>query len=154
MGRNTNPLQTKRFYKVKNPHKKFLCALCSAPRSMKYSKHLNHKQIVQIILLSVTASWATYPIVGLKSIFTIFLIWPLFEMVNKLLYRKEVACPYCGFDATWYRRDVKKANQLVKEFWSKNYPDLVNPPKVEELNQNGAAEQHLDIDAASQNVIN
>ena len=30
---------------------------------------------------------------------------------------KQISCPHCGFDATWYKRDVKVARQLVKDFW-------------------------------------
>jgi hypothetical protein len=129
--KNDNPLKTGRFYKVKRPAKKFLCALCSAPREMKYSKSLNLKKYLQIILLSVTASSAAYPFIGVESVFSIFLIWPAFEMVNKFLYRKEIACPYCGFDATWYRRDVRVANQKVKDFWQENYPELVKSDEAD-----------------------
>lgn len=127
MSSKENPLKTKRFYKVKNPSKNFLCALCSAPRSMKYSKNLSFKNYLQIILISAAISWSGFEWIGPEVIFSVFIVWPLFEIANKLLYRKEVPCPYCGFDATWYRRDVKKANALVKEFWAKNYPELVSP---------------------------
>ena len=34
-------------------------------------------------------------------------------------YRKEIPCPHCGFDASWYKKDVKIARRLVKEFWDK-----------------------------------
>ena len=149
-----NPLQTNRFYKMKNAHKSFLCALCTAPRSMKYSKSLSHKQVLQIFLISVTLSWSLYPVVGIESVFALFLVWPAFEIVNKLLYRREIACPYCGFDATWYRRDVVKANELVKNFWSKNYPDLVNPPVVESPEDQTIHEAAQTPEAPSQNTIN
>ena len=154
MSKKVNPLETKRFYKTKNPTKKFLCALCSAPRSMKYSKTLNHKQIVQIVLISTALSWGLFSVVGIKSIFSIFLVWPAFEMINKLLYRKEIPCPYCGFDATWYRRDVVKANSLVKDFWVKNYPDLVNPPLVENIESETAQTSPDDSEAPSQTPVN
>ena len=122
-----SPLQTGRFYKVKNPRKHFLCALCSAPRSMKYSKHLSAKNYLQIIILSAFISWVGFPLMGVKSFLLLFPVWMLIEIANKILYRKEVACPYCGFDATWYRRDVKVANKIVKEFWKENYPELLEP---------------------------
>jgi hypothetical protein len=126
-----NPLQSGLFYKVKNPQRKFLCALCSAQREIKYSKNLSYKNYMQIIVLSITASWLLFSFMGPKSVFAIFLIWPVFEVVNKLLYRKEISCPYCGFDATWYRRDVNVANKKVKDFWKENYPDLVNKPELD-----------------------
>lgn len=154
MSHKLNPLQTGRFYKVKNPNKNFLCALCSAPRSMKYSKNLNRKQAFQILLISVTLSWLFYPIVGPESVFAVFLVWTIFEMVNKMLYRKEIPCPYCGFDATWYRRDVKKANELVKDFWATNYPDLVNPKTLDNLEGQVPESTSIAEEAPSQNIIN
>ncbi len=119
-------LQTGRFYRVKNPRKNFLCALCSAPRQMKYSKNLTAKNFIQIGVLSASVSWLCFPVMGVKSFLLVFPVWMLIEIVNKMLYRKEIPCPYCGFDATWYRRDVTVANQKVKDFWQENYPELVN----------------------------
>lgn len=154
MSKKVHPLQNKRFYKIKNPSKNFLCALCSAPRSMKYQRNLNHKQYFQIVLISVALSWSFFSIIGPESIFAIFLVWPLFELVNKMLYRKEIPCPYCGFDATWYRRDVKKANELVKQFWATNYPELVNPHNISDVEKNMAKQEPEMSGAASQNIIN
>lgn len=117
-------LESGRFYKVKNPKRKFICALCSAPREMRYTKELEGKNFLQIIALSAFASWALFPLMGVKSFFMIFPLWALVEIINKVLYRKEVPCPYCGFDAIWYRRDVSVANKKVKEYWSENFPEL------------------------------
>ncbi|MBT4792091.1 MAG: hypothetical protein HON90_11015 [Halobacteriovoraceae bacterium] len=117
-------LKTGKFYKVKNPRKKFLCALCSAPREMKYTKNLKGITYIQILVLATFIAWLLFPFIGEKSLFVILPVWMVIEFVNKSLYRKEISCPYCGFDATWYRRDVNVANQKVKEFWSTNYPDL------------------------------
>ena len=117
------PLKSARFYKVKNPRKHFLCALCRAPRQMKYSKNLNWKNYLQLTILTAFISTLLYPFMG-----------PIVEMTNKLLYRKEIPCPYCGFDATWYRRDVKVAKRKVESFWQTNYPELTQ--KKEELVQN------------------
>ena len=116
----------KRFYKVKKPSKKFLCALCSADREMRYSKDLSAFNYLQVALLWSAISYLSFSWLGLKSIFSIFIIWPTFELTNKFLYRREVACPYCGFDATWYKRDIKMAHQKVRDFWRENYPELVN----------------------------
>lgn len=55
----------------------------------------------------------------------------MIEIANKMLYRKEIPCPYCGFDATWYRRDVTVANQKVKDYWQQNFPDLVKTGEQE-----------------------
>lgn len=53
------------------------------------------------------------------------MVWMSFELINKMLYRKDIPCPYCGFDATWYRRDVKIAHKKVQEYWKMNHPELM-----------------------------
>lgn len=58
-------------------------------------------------------------------------LWIAFEVVNKILYRKGIPCPYCGFDATWYRRDVKIAHQKVRDYWKLNYPELAEQKQRE-----------------------
>lgn len=72
-----------------------------------------------------------------KVVFIFFLILAAFEMINKHLYRKEIPCPYCGFDATWYRRDVKVARQKVENFFSNDQNSSeqipVSAPSVEEV---------------------
>lgn len=119
-------LKKKRFFKVKKASRNFLCALCESPRQMKYSKNLSEKNYFQILLLSAFLSWALYPVMGLKAISLILVIWPIFEVTNKVFYRKDIACPYCGFDATWYRRDVKVARTKVEDFWKTRLPKKEN----------------------------
>ena len=121
-----SPLQTGRFYKVKSARKNFLCALCSTPRAMKYSKNLSFINYLQITIVAISLSVLLYPFIGVKAIIVALPVWIIFEVANKLLYRKEITCPYCGFDATWYRRDVNLAKHKVEDFWKTNYPELVN----------------------------
>ncbi|MEX0798738.1 MAG: hypothetical protein WEB87_07100 [Bacteriovoracaceae bacterium] len=124
-------LANAKFYKVKNPKTSFLCALCRAPRQMRRSKNLSIKNYLQLLVLAVFIGWLCFPLMGLKSLYLLFVLWPMVEMTNKILYRKEIPCPYCGFDATWYRRDVKVARRKVEEFWNINHPEHVQ--KKEEI---------------------
>jgi hypothetical protein len=126
-------LQTKKFYRVKSPKREFLCALCSAPRQMKHSKNLHFINYMQVLVLSAAFIWLCLPFMGAKSLFVFFPVWMAFEIGNKLLYRKELPCPYCGFDPTWYRRDVKVANKLIRDFWEQNYPELVKHKQGEPM---------------------
>jgi hypothetical protein len=41
----------------------------------------------------------------------------MFELSIRTDFKKQVPCPHCGFDATWYKKDVKVARSVVKEFW-------------------------------------
>lgn len=126
-----SPLQTKKFYKVKSPKREFLCALCSAPRAMKFGKYLSPVNYVQIFLLSSVCIWFLLPLMGAKSVVMILPVWVSFEFTHKLLYRRELTCPYCGFDPTWYRRDVNLAKSKVQDFWQKNYPELMKKEQVD-----------------------
>ncbi len=52
-----------------------------------------------------------------KGAFSFFLVWAFFEAALRLNFRKEVPCPHCGFDASWYKKDVNVARRKVDEFW-------------------------------------
>ena len=66
---------------------------------------------------------ALWPIMSGRSLFSFFFYWAGFEGVRRLLFRKEIPCPHCGFDASWYKRDVKMAKQLVHNFWDAKTPE-------------------------------
>lgn len=117
-------LKDKRFFRVKNARHEFLCALCSSPRQMRYSKNLAPRNYAQVFLLSITLMWLLFDFMREKVIFIVPVVLIVFEVVNKMLYRKEIPCPYCGFDATWYRRDVKMARSKVEQFWKENKQQL------------------------------
>ena len=117
-----NNLKNKKFFKVKNSKKEFICALCKAPRQMRYSKNLSKMTYFRLFLFSAFLVWALSPFFGVKAILAVLPLWPVVEFTNKILYRKEIACSYCGFDATWYRRDVKIAKRKVEDFWSEKLP--------------------------------
>ena len=107
----------KRIFRLKKPKSEFLCALCGSFRQMRYAKNLDRFQYLQLVVLISTLSVFLYPWTGIRgALFTLFL-WPIFEFVHKIMYRHELPCPYCGFDATWYRRDVKMARRKVEQFW-------------------------------------
>jgi hypothetical protein len=106
--------------KLRNTKKEVFCPLCKCHRTMKYSSNLSIFNYLQITLVSAAINATLYtiwPDLGAKLFVTLFVVWPLFEINYKVLYRKEIACTECGFDATWYKRDVKVARRLVQEFW-------------------------------------
>ena len=96
------------------------CALCRSPRKLRYSRHLKGLHYLQIVILTVVFTaifwnWLTY-----KGAISLPVIWIAFEAIHKSLYRKDLKCPYCGFDPTWYKKDVKLARQKVEEFLKQN----------------------------------
>jgi len=125
----------KRSYKLKSPKLKFICPLCTSNREMKYQKCLSALNYVQIVLLTLVTTYFAFSAIGAKAILSFFMYWMVFEMVNKFLYRRELPCPHCGFDATWYKRDVKIAKKKVEEFWEKQAvtkPVMTNPSSSSE----------------------
>ena len=106
-----------RVYKYKNQASTFFCPLCRSERGISISPKLTKKNYLQILLTSVVLGSLLYPLVGAKCFSVFFLSWGIFELAVRSDYKKQIACPHCGFDAAWYKRDVKVARQIVKDFW-------------------------------------
>lgn len=108
---------------MKKSSKECFCALCRTPRKLRYSRHLSKMNYVQIFVLALVFTAATFPFLEWKGVMSLPIIWALFESIHKSLYRKELSCPFCGFDPKWYKKDVKMARQKVENFLKEN-PDL------------------------------
>ena len=109
-----------RVYRIKNPTMEFYCPLCRTERAFKSQPRLSPINFIQIIFLTAVVVVIAYPLAGLKSLPLFFILYGGFEMIQRLRFKKEIPCPHCGFDATWYHRDVRVAREKVKEFWAKN----------------------------------
>lgn len=107
---------------MKKNVKECFCALCRSPRKLRYSRHLTKLHYGQILVLTLVFSFITFPFLSWKGAMSLPIIWGLFESIHKSLYRKDLKCPYCGFDPKWYKKDVKLARQKVEEFLKQN-PD-------------------------------
>ncbi len=116
MGRNSH--QT--FKPNKNEKTECFCALCRSPRVIRYSRRLMTRHYFQILTLGFVFTAATYPWFGVKGLTATPLIWAIFESIHKTLYRKDLKCPYCGFDPTWYKKDVRMARKQVEDFLKQN----------------------------------
>jgi hypothetical protein len=114
--KNWNPLEARTF-RFKKPALQFFCPLCRTERCISTGHRLTTLNFFQIILLTSLLTAVAFPWGGLKTMASIFPIWLLFEMTRRMLFSKEVPCPHCGFDASWYKRDVKVARKRVAEFW-------------------------------------
>lgn len=126
------PLET-RSYKYKKVAMEFFCPLCRSKRAIATGHRLTLLNYGQIVLLTglVTAvfwSWA-----GIRGFFSFFPILMAFEAVRRMLFSRDIPCPHCGFDASWYKRDVNVAKKIVEDFWSENTigdaPDINQLPK-------------------------
>ena len=116
----------KRPFKLRRPILRFFCALCRTERQLSKRSKLNALQVFQILLISSILMLLLYPLWSFKVLIVLPIVGALFEGLNKLQFRKEIPCPYCGFDATWYKRDVKLAKKGVEEFWQVEEKNLEN----------------------------
>ena len=107
---------------MKKNSKDCFCALCRTPRKLRYSRHLTKLHYGQILVLTLGFCFFTFNWLAWKSVASLPIIWILFESIHKSLYRKDLKCPFCGFDPKWYKKDVKLARQKVEEFLKQN-PD-------------------------------
>ena len=124
MRRELKPLE-ERVYKYKNKERNFFCPLCRTERNVTVSPKLTKKNLLQITLTTIVLGAMLYPFFGVESFVIFFAIWGAFELAVRSDYKIQVPCPHCGFDATWYKKDVKVARQKVAEFWAQK--QTVNP---------------------------
>ncbi len=110
------PIETRTF-RFKQPAVEFFCPLCRTARAITVHYKLTAFHYLQMAVICSTLGLLLWPLVGIKSIFSFFLVWVAFEGTLRLLWRREIPCPHCGFDASWYKTDVKVARRRVEEFW-------------------------------------
>ncbi|MCF8057648.1 MAG: hypothetical protein K9K67_00015 [Bacteriovoracaceae bacterium] len=118
-----NPLEA-RTYRFKKHALQFFCPLCRTERCITIGHRLTYLNYMQITLLTALVTASLYSVAGLKTLAVFFPIWLTFEMTRRMLFSKEVPCPHCGFDASWYKRDVKVARKRVAEFWDQKTPTI------------------------------
>ena len=124
---------------MKKSAQECFCALCRSPRKLRYSRHLSNMHYGQILVLTLVFTYLTFPWLSWKGAMSLPVIWMLFESIHKSLYRKDLKCPFCGFDPKWYKKDVKLARQKVEEFLKQN-PDS---PVLRKIRQEDNAQTRL-----------
>lgn len=107
---------------MKKNSRDVFCACCRSQRRLRYSRHLSAMNYGQILFLSSLVIGGLFRWLDFKSLIALPIVWAIFESIHKSLYRKDLKCPYCGFDPTWYKKDVRLARRKVEEFLRDN-PD-------------------------------
>lgn len=107
----------KKVFHYKKPHMSFYCPLCATPRSLSVRAHMGHWNHLQLSVATAFIAYLLSPLMEWRGLYLYFFFWAIWEGTLRLLRRKEVPCPHCGFDASWYKRDVKEARRRVEEFW-------------------------------------
>ncbi len=129
MKKSKGPL-VERVYKYKNKSRNFFCPLCRTERNVTTSPRLTKKNLVQISLTSIMIAAALFPYFGVESFVVFFVVWGSFELAIRSDYKKQIACPHCGFDASSYKRDVRVARQQVADFWAQKQGVIPSIPEL------------------------
>ena len=108
-----------RVYRYKNPCLEFFCPLCGSSRAFNSTYKLGWRHYGQIAFIGLVIAGMSYSTVGVRGIFFVFPVWIGFELFARAFFRGEIPCPHCGFDASWYQRDVRVSREKVKKFWEK-----------------------------------
>lgn len=109
----------RRPYRMKNPAMNFFCPLCRTERAFVGTPRLTRMNHIQIAISSLILMALTYERMGPYCLIFPAMIWAVVETGRRWAFRGEIPCPHCGFDASWYKRDVKVARRLVHQFWDK-----------------------------------
>ena len=104
-------------YKLKKSVLDFLCPLCGVERQLSTSHRIEKRHILPILVAGLFLFSLLYLWISWSALVAFPLSFLTFEFARRSIYRKEIVCPHCGFDAVWYRKDVTVAKKLVHEFW-------------------------------------
>ena len=127
----------KRTFKYKNAAMEFICPLCGTNRAFTLRPQIALKNYLHIFMITVILVMCLYPVMQLNSVWVFFAVWGFYECILRMLFRKQVACPHCGFDVSWYRKDVKVARKQVEEFWkNKSIADKIKNDEKANLAEN------------------
>lgn len=77
-------------------------------------------------MLTTVFTLLLYSIMGFYAIYSFFIFLSTMEIFTRLYYKNELPCEHCGFDALWYKKDIKVARKLVKEFWDKKQKNIAS----------------------------
>jgi hypothetical protein len=119
----------------KSLRKECFCAHCRSPRKLRYHRRLQGAHYFQIVVLTIGLSAVLYPLLDFKGLMSFPIVWAIFDLTYKTLYRKDLKCPFCGFDPTWYKKDVRIARRQVEDFLKQNpeSPVLQRARKMEDF---------------------
>ena len=107
-----------RGHRYKKPRLEFFCPLCGSERVFTTTYRLSAFQYGQIVFMAVALTGLLYPLTGMRGLFFIFPLWMGYEWIVRARFRREIPCPHCGFDASWYQRDLRITRAKVKDFWA------------------------------------
>ncbi len=116
---------------MKRDHRDCFCALCRTPRKLRYERKMRARHMGQILVLTISLAAILYPWLSWKGVLSLPIVWVIFEYTRSSLYRKDLICPYCGFDPAWYKKDVKMARAKVEEFLKQN-PESLKIKKIQQ----------------------
>jgi hypothetical protein len=107
------------------------CAFCKVERKVYANKHLSLIDILGLVLLGITITYAVFKSLDPTGLLFVGLLLVAGEVFAQAKWRTSMVCSNCAFDPIIYIRDPEQAGLKIKAFLEKR-PDspahLLRPP--------------------------
>jgi hypothetical protein len=102
----------------------FMCPLCQVQRRVRFQPGFGGlRQVLQIVITSLTFSLVTWPWLEWKGIVSLLPFWITFEIFYRWRARAVLHCAQCGFDPYLFRINVKWAKREIEAHWRKKFAE-------------------------------
>lgn len=107
------------------------CAFCKVERKVYRFKHLSLPDILGLIILGITCTFAVYRSLDPRGLFFIGVLLLIGEAFTQAKWRTSMVCRNCGFDPVIYIRNPEQAGLKIKAFLdtrAESPAHLLRPP--------------------------
>ena len=107
------------------------CAFCKVVRKVYRYKHLSFLDILGLILLGISVTFAVYKSLDPRGLFFIALFLLIGEAFVQAKWRTSMVCRNCGFDPVIYIRSPEQAGLKIRAFLdtrAESPAHLLRPP--------------------------
>jgi len=95
------------------------CAFCKVERRVYAHKHMNLVDILGLVVLGITITYAVYKSLDPRGLFFIAILLIVAEAFAQTKWRASMLCRNCGFDPVVYVRNPEQAGLKIKAFLDK-----------------------------------
>lgn len=92
------------------------CAFCKVERKVYRFKHLSIVDVLGLILLGVSVTYAVYKTLDPRGLYFIAIFLMVGEAFAQAKWRTSMVCRNCGFDPVIYIRSPEQAGLKIRAF--------------------------------------
>lgn len=92
------------------------CAFCKVERKVYRHKHLAIVDVIGLVILGITITFAVYKTLEPRGLFFIAVLLLVGEAFAQTKWRTSMVCRNCGFDPVVYVRNPEQAGLKIRAF--------------------------------------